>query len=91
MATIGEKADYVRRAPQTRLHHCHWPGCPAQVPPAKLGCRRHWYRLPPSLRSKIWAAFQPGQEIDGTPSRRYLHVAREVHALIEAWVEEHGE
>lgn len=86
MTTIGDKADYVRRAAQTRKHHCHWPGCTAQVPPAMWGCRKHWYKLPQTLRTKIWRAYQPGQEIDGTPSQDYVTVAREV----QQWIAEHG-
>jgi hypothetical protein len=78
------KYDYVRQADQTRNHHCHWPGCDEQVPPAKWGCRKHWYMLPLSLRNKVWAAYQPGQEVNMTPSRRYVEVAREVQVWIEA-------
>jgi len=87
MTSIGEKADYVRRAPQSRTHHCHWPGCDKEVPPAMWGCKPHWFRLPVSLRNKIWAAYQPGQEVDGTPSRKYVEIARQV----QAWIEEHGQ
>jgi hypothetical protein len=84
MTTIGQKADYVRRAAQSRGHHCHWPGCTRQVPPAAWGCIKHWRMLPQYLRSKIWAAFQPGQEISKTPSREYVAVAREVQEWIAA-------
>lgn len=79
------KADYVRQASQTRDHTCHWPGCTVQVPPAMWGCRQHWYRLPTYLRSKIWRAFQPGQEITMTPSREYIEVTREVYE----WIKRH--
>lgn len=82
MTTIGEKADYVRRAPQNRKHECHWPGCDKQVPPAMWGCKAHWFRLPAALRSKIWRTYQPGQEIEGTPSRAYVEAAREVQEWI---------
>ena len=76
------KYDYVRVSDQTREHHCHWPGCEEQTPPAKWGCRAHWYKLPVTLRNKIWAAYKPGQEINMTPSRRYVEVAREVQNWI---------
>lgn len=82
MATIGQKADYVKSQGQTRKHHCHWPGCDKQVPPAMWGCKAHWFKLPRGLRNKIWATYQPGQEVDGTPSERYLKVAREVQEWI---------
>lgn len=82
MTTIDEKKDYVRRAKQTRLHHCHWPGCEVNVPPAKWGCMKHWMRLPKKLRDKIWATFRPGQETNWTPSREYVAVAKEVQLWI---------
>jgi hypothetical protein len=63
-------------------HTCHWPGCPRNVPPKMWGCRAHWYKLPKSLRDKIWATYRPGQEIDKTPSREYIAAANEVQAWI---------
>lgn len=84
MSTIGEKAAYVAAQAQTRRHTCHWPGCTTQVPPVMWGCARHWYALPSSLRNKIWIAFQPGQEVHGTPSTAYVAVAREVQDWIIA-------
>lgn len=86
MTTIGQKANYVRAAGQTRRHHCHWPGCNANVPPAMWGCRVHWYKLPLALRTRIWQMYKPGQEINGTPSREYVTVAREV----QAWIAENA-
>jgi len=80
------KADYVLSQGQTRPHGCHWPGCDRQVPPARWGCKTHWFRLPKELRDKIWKAYQPGQEITGKPSEAYLDAAREV----QAWIAEHG-
>ena len=78
------KKDYVRAATQTRVHICHWPGCEVQVPPAKWGCFKHWFRLPPLLRKKVWAAFRPGQEIDMRPSNAYIDVVTEV----DEWIRE---
>lgn len=85
-APIGEKVAHVRRAGQSRNHTCHWPGCDRQVPPAMWGCKPHWFALPADLRSRVWAAYRPGQEEDGRPSAAYLQVAREV----QAWVREHA-
>lgn len=65
-------------------HHCHWPGCEKNVPPAQWGCRQHWFKLPLRLRNKIWAAFRPGQEETKTPSAAYIEAAREVREWIEA-------
>ena len=78
------KVDYVRSQGQTRDHHCHWPGCTRQVPPAKWGCLPHWRALPIELQRRIWLTFRPGQEKDGRPSRDYLEAARAVQAWIQA-------
>lgn len=79
---VEEKVRYVKRQGQTRNHHCHWPGCDAQVPPAKWGCLKHWRRLPKHLRDKVWLTFRPGQETNWTPSRAYVAVAREIQLWI---------
>jgi hypothetical protein len=65
-------------------HHCHWPGCDKDVPPAMWGCKPHWFRLPLRLRNQIWATYRPGQEISKTPSEAYVRVAQEVQAWIAA-------
>jgi len=75
-STIGAKVAYVKGQGQTRRHHCHWPGCTAQVPPAMWGCRKHWYSLPITLRTAIWRSYKPGQEVSATPSREYVAAAR---------------
>ena len=84
MTSIGDKVQHVKRARQTRLHACHWPGCEKQVPPAMWGCTQHWYALPKPLRDRIWRAYRPGQENDLKPSATYLEVARDV----QAWIRE---
>lgn len=76
------KVRYVKGQGQTRDHHCRWPGCLAQVPPAKWGCYRHWMMLPKYLRDKVWAAYRPGQKVNLTPPRAYLAVAQEVQDYI---------
>ena len=81
----GDKVKYVKSQGQNRDHHCHWPGCDKQVPPAMWGCKAHWFKLPKTLRDKIWAAYAPGQEVSGTPSIEYVKVAREVRN----WILEH--
>lgn len=80
------KADYVRKQKQTREHHCHWPGCSEQVPPAKWGCYKHWKMLPKRLQLKVWAAYRPGQEVDMSPSKEYLAVADEVQKWIRDYL-----
>ena len=84
MSDISKKVHYVKSQGQTRSHHCHWPGCDKQVPPAMWGCTNHWYSLPEHLRKKIWQAYRPGQERTMTPSREYLDVADEVQEWIKA-------
>ena len=86
MTGIRNKVDYVKSQGQTRGHHCHWPLCNAQVPPAMWGCRKHWYMLPISLRNKIWATYEPGQEVSMTPSDEYLDAADEV----QEWIKRNG-
>lgn len=84
MTTIKKKVDYVKSQGQTREHTCHWPDCKKKVPPAMWGCYQHWMALPKRLRDKIWASYEPGQEVDLTPSEAYLAVAREV----QKWIKE---
>lgn len=81
------KVDYVlaeAEKAQAGRHHCHWPGCEKQVPPAMWGCGPHWSALPSVLRRRIWDAYRPGQEITKTPSGAYLEAA----AAVEKWVRE---
>lgn len=79
---VSEKVEYVKRQGQTRDHHCHWPGCDAQVPPAMWGCKKHWFKLPKHLRDLIWKTFRPGQETNWTPSVAYLKAA----TLVQDWI-----
>ncbi len=81
---IPAKRSYVKHQGQTRSHHCHWPGCDQQVPPAMWGCKAHWFSLPKALRDRIWRAYQPGQEVDLTPSEEYLQVADDAQKWISA-------
>lgn len=80
--STADKVAYVRSQGQNRAHECHWPGCTKQVPPAMWGCRRHWFMLPLTLRTRVWETYRPGQERSLTPSREYVEVAREVQRWI---------
>lgn len=85
--TIDEKVAHVRAAGQSRNHACHWTGCKTQVPPAKWGCARHWYRLPVALRTRIWRTYAIGQEAGRVSvSPEYVAAARDV----EAWIAQQG-
>lgn len=77
---MQDKVRYAKSQGQTRDHECHWPGCPVQVPPAMSHCRPHWYRIPRRLRTALWKAFVPGQEITMTPSAAYITVAMDIAA-----------
>lgn len=79
---MATKTDYVLKAGNPGGHTCHWPGCQREVRPAFWGCRAHWFALPSHLRSRIWDAYRPGQEIDKRPSEAYLAAAREVQEWI---------
>ena len=81
---MSTKADYVRSQGQTRNHHCHWPGCEKQCPPAMWGCKGHWFKLPAMLRARVWATYVPGQEVTATPSAEYLKVA----GMVQQWIKE---
>lgn len=85
-SNLSEKVHYVKSQGQTRNHHCHWPTCNEQVPPAQWGCKKHWFKLPKRLRDRIWATYKPGQEKTMTPSRAYLLVADEV----QRWITENN-
>jgi len=80
----AKKVAYVKRQGQTRDHTCHWPGCGKQVPPAVWGCKEHWQKLPSNIRNNIWSAFNPGQEVNLSPSRSYMVAAREAQDWIAA-------
>lgn len=84
MTAIADKVAHVKAAGQTRRHHCHWPGCERQVPPAMWGCRSHWYSLPGDLRRDIWRSYAPGQEATGRPSAAYVAAARAAEDWIHA-------
>jgi hypothetical protein len=83
------KYDHVRQAAKTQDagdHHCHWPGCTAVVAPAMWGCKPHWFKLPIEIRTAIWTAYRPGQEISKTPSRDYLEAADRA----QEWIKNSG-
>lgn len=79
---MNAKVRHVMGAGQNRAHHCHWPDCTRQVPPAMWGCREHWFRIPADLRRDIWRTYQPGQEQRRDPSVDYLQVAEEAQHWI---------
>ena len=84
---MSPKVRHVLAAKQNRYHTCHWPGCGKQVPPAKWGCREHWYSLPVHIRHAIWHAYEIGQEDHPEQvTRIYAQAARNA----QDWIERHG-
>lgn len=67
--------------PEVGVEHA---GGQRQVPPAKWGCAPHWFKLPRDLHDRIWRTFDPGQEVNGTPSTAYLAAARAAQDWIKA-------
>jgi len=67
-------------------HTCHWPGCGKPVPPSMWGCKPHWFRLPKTLRDRIWATYRAGQEITKTPSEAYIEAAK----AVQKWIADNG-
>lgn len=39
-------------------HKCPTPECMVQVKHSQLACRKHWYTLPPDIRSRVWSAYR---------------------------------
>lgn len=73
------------------IHRCHWNDCEAEVEPAKLFCRHHWFKLPGYLRKAILANYRRGQEIDKSPSPGYMAVIKEVKKFIDDYDKPQGE
>lgn len=57
------------------MHTCHAFGCPIEIPPKLFMCKKHWFSLPKKLRTRIWAEYQPRQEVTKNPSSDYLEIA----------------
>jgi len=43
-----------------------------------------WFALPKALCDRIWATYEPGQEVDMTPSDAYLDAAD----AVQRWIQE---
>lgn len=87
MTSIGKKVEHVLAARDTKGHHCHWPNCDKHVPPARWGCKRHWYTLPPEIRRAIWDAYNPGQETSKDPSGAYITAAKRAQEWIAGFIQ----
>jgi hypothetical protein len=76
----------AERSPRPGMRTCSWPGCKVMVRAKLWGCRPHWERLPKPLRSRIWYAYRPGQEIDGKLSEAYV----KAFSAVQTWIARHG-
>ena len=56
------------------MHSCHAINCKTEIEPKLFMCYKHWKTLPKKLQIAIWQAYRPGQEIDKSPSFKYLSV-----------------
>ena len=65
-------------------HECHWPTCKTEVPPSLWGCKKHWFKLPLSIRNRVWETYRPGQEMRMNPSAAYIAAAKEA----QRWIRE---
>lgn len=68
----------------TNVHTCHWPGCTSHIPPRLFACKKHWFKLPLKIRTRILATYVPGQEISKTPSLAYIEAAK----AAQRWIAE---
>ena len=56
-------------------HTCRAYGCDKVTPPRLLMCSRHWHMVPDKLKKRVWSAYDPGQEITGSPAVEYIAAA----------------
>jgi hypothetical protein len=65
--------------PKRDVRRCAARNCPEAVRPSILMCRRHWFMVPADIRSRVWAAYRPGQEKVGVSaaSGDYLNAVRD--------------
>ena len=66
-----------------RIHTCHNPKCGKPCPPAMLACKPCWFKLPKTIRDKIWKYYRRGQEIDKRPSQEYMTAFAEAQTYWE--------
>lgn len=85
-------------------HTCHARECSTNCPPKYLMCPDHWRKVPHTIRARVWATYQKGQERgDHVPSEAWHRAADEAIAAIgvlegritaekaEAWVARHDD
>lgn len=65
-----------RKKPEPREHHCHAIGCPIEVPPEMLMCKKHWFMVPKAIRNAVWKTYRPGQCDDMRPSEEWFEAAK---------------
>jgi hypothetical protein len=66
-------------------HPCTAKGCFTMVPPEHLMCPPHWGMVPGPLKTRVWAAYRPGQTA-GSASPEW-HIAADDAAAAVARLE----
>ena len=56
-------------------HTCHARLCSVAVPPERLMCKRHWFKVPKKIRDAVWATYRPGQCDDKQPAAEWHRAA----------------
>ncbi len=56
-------------------HTCHAIGCETPVPPVMHMCKPHWRMVSALNKSRLLAAYRPGQENDKRPTGDYCRAA----------------
>lgn len=68
-----------------RKHTCHARRCTVAVPPTMLMCRKHWFMVPPAIRSRVWRHYRDGQcNLSPPPSEEWHKAADEAIAAVAA-------
>jgi hypothetical protein len=57
-------------------HTCHATNCKAKILPEMFMCKRHWFKLPKTIRDRIWREYRPGQCDDWKISSEYVEAAK---------------
>lgn len=60
-AIVCDRGAGRRRPAPKKRPPCRVPECPRYATQASWGCRPHWFRLPPGLRSRLFLADRDDQ------------------------------
>jgi hypothetical protein len=66
-----------RRIPRTRPGPCRWPHCCKSASQAGWGCRPHFFKLTPDLRTRLFLAHRAELQANGRLGQAWTVVAEE--------------